>query len=138
MPGESSGESVNADWNKVPAVAKDDFRHKYSLALTLLGSTQNLAFAHPKLLRRWYDNIYHNGQFIGDLPVRGKPPTEDQSKKIYTQEYQEVVARIENILDLIEENPLYSIVPTSLVNPDSTSPQAVPGVPRTPGNSTWP
>ena len=110
--------SENADWNKVPAVAKDDFRHKYSPALMLLGSAQNPAFAHPKLLRCCYDNVYHNGQFIGDLPARGKPPTEDQSKKIYTQEYQEVVARIENILDLTEESPSYSIVPTSLVNPD--------------------
>ena len=109
--------SENADWNKVPAVAKDDFRYKYSPALTLLGSIQNLAFTHPKLLGCCYDNVYHNGRFIGDLPARGKPPTEDQSKKIYTQEYQEVVAQIENILDLMEESASYSMVPTSLVNP---------------------
>ena len=51
----------NADWNKVLAVAKDDFWHKYSLALTLLGNTQNPAFAHPKLLGHCYDNVYHNG-----------------------------------------------------------------------------
>ena len=113
--------SENADWNKVPAVAKDDFWHKYSLALTLLGSAQNPAFTHPKILRCCYD-VYHNGQFIGDLLVRGKPPTEDQSKKIYTQEYKEVVTRIENILDLMEESPSYSIVPTSLVNPDIVLP----------------
>ena len=31
-----------------------------------------------------------------------KPPTEEQSKKVYTQEYQEVVAQIENSLDLME------------------------------------
>ena len=135
--------SENADWNKVPAVAKDDFQHKYSLALTLLGSAQNPVFAHPKLLGRCYDNVYHNGQFIGDLPVRGKPPTEDQSKKIYTQEYQEVVARIENILDLMEESPLYSIVPTSLVNPDIVLPhrlfrehQGLPEIP--PGHNPEP
>ena len=114
--------SENADWNKVPAIAKDDFRHKYSLVLTLLSSAQNPAFAHPKLLRHCYDNVYHNGQFIGDLLARGKPPTEDQSKKIYTQEYQEVVARIENILDLTEESPSYSIVPTSPVNLDIVLP----------------
>ena len=35
--------SDTADWNKVPAVTKDDFRHKYSPALTLLGSAQNPA-----------------------------------------------------------------------------------------------
>ena len=29
--------SKNANWNKVPAVAKDDFWYKYSPALTLLG-----------------------------------------------------------------------------------------------------
>ena len=114
--------SENTDWNKVLAVAKDDFRHKYSLALTLLGNTQNPVFAHPKLLGRCYDNVYHNGRLIGDLPARGKPRTEDQSKKIYTQEYQEVVARIENILDLMEESPSYSIIPTSLVNPDIVLP----------------
>ena len=114
--------SENVDWNKVLAVAKDDFRHKYSPALTLLSSVQNPAFAHPKLLRCCYDNFYHNGRFIGDLPARGKLPTEDQSKKIYTQEYQEVVARIENILDLTEESLSYSIVPTSLVNPDIVLP----------------
>ena len=114
--------SENADWNKVLAVAKDDFQHKYSLALTLLGSAQNPVFAHPKLLGCCYDNVYHNGWFIGDLPVRGKPPIEDQSKKIYTQEYQEVVARIENTLDLTEESPSYSIVPTSLVNLDIVLP----------------
>ena len=117
--------SENADWNKVPAVAKDDFQHKYSSALMLLGNTQNPAFAHPKLLRRCYDNIYYNGQFIGDLLARGKPPTEDQSKKIYTQEYQEVVARIEHTIDLMEESPLYSIVTTSLVNPDIVLPHAL-------------
>ena len=114
--------SENADWNKIPTVAKDDFRCKYSLAFTLLGNAQNPAFVHPKLLGRCYDNVYYNGWFIGDLPARGKPPTEEQSKKVNTQEYQEVVARIENSLDLTEESPSYSVVPTSLVNLDIVLP----------------
>ena len=117
--------SENADWNKIPKVAKDDFRHRYSPVLTLLGNTQNPAFAHPKLLRHCYDNVYHNGRFIGDLPARGKPPTEEQSKKVYTQEYQEVVAQVENSLDLMEESPSYSVVPTSLVNPDIVLPHSL-------------
>ena len=100
--------SENADWNKVPKISKDDFRHKYSPALTLLGNAQNLAFAHPKLLGRCYDNVYFCGRLIGDLPARGRPPTKDQSMKVYTQEYQEVVARVENSIDLTEESPSYS------------------------------
>ena len=117
--------SENANWNTIPKVTKDDFWHKYSPALTLLGNAQNLAFAHPKLLGRCYDNVYYNGRFIGDLPARGKPPTEEQSKKVYTQEYQEVVARVENSLDLTEESPSYSVVPTSLVNPDIVLPHSL-------------
>ena len=117
--------SENADWNKIPRVTKDDFWHKYSLALTLLGNAQNPAFAHPKLLRHCYDNIYFCGRFIGDLPARGKPPTEEQSKKVYTQEYQEVVTWFENSLDLTEESLSYSVVPTSLVNPDIVLPHSL-------------
>ena len=125
----------NTDWNKVPVVPKDDFWHKYSPALTLLGNAQNLVFAHPKLLGCCYDNVYHNGRLIGDFLARWKPPTEDQSKKIYTQEYQ-VVTRIENSLDLTEESPSYSIIPTSLVNPDIVLPhrlfQECRGLPEVP------
>ena len=117
--------SENADWNKIPKVGKDDFRHKYSPALTLLGNTQNPAFAHPKLLGRCYDNIYFNGRLIGDLPAREKPPTEEQSMKVYTQEYQEVVSQIENSIDLMEESPSYSVIPTSLVNPDIILPHSL-------------
>ena len=117
--------SENANWNKIPKVAKDDFWHKYSPALRLLGNTQNPAFTHPKLLRRCYDNVYHNGRFISDLPVRGKPPTVEQSRKVYTQQYQEVVARVENSLDLTEESPSYSVIPTSLVNPDIVLPHSL-------------
>ena len=115
----------NADWNVKPKVAKDDFQHKYSPVLTLLGNAQNPAFAHPKLLGRCYDNVYFNGQFIGDYLARGKLPTEEQSKKVYTQEYQEVVTRVENSLDLTEESPSYSVVPTSLVNPHIVLPHSL-------------
>ena len=117
--------SENADWNKILKVTKDDFQHKYSLVLELMGNAQNPVFAHPKLLGRCYDNVYYNGRFIGDLLVRGKPPTEEQSKKVYTQEYQEVVARIENSIDLTEESPSYSVVPTYLVNPDIVLPHSL-------------
>ena len=135
--------SENADWNKVPKISKDDFRHKYSPALTLLGNTQNPAYTHPKLLGRCYNNVYFCGRLIGDLLARGRPPSEDQSMKVYTQEYQEVVARVENSIDLTEESPSYSVVPTCLVNPDIILPhnlfrecQGLPEIP--PGRNPEP
>ena len=42
--------------------------------------------------------------------------------KIYNQEYEEVVAQIENTLDLTDESPSYPMVPTSLLNPDIVLP----------------
>ena len=111
------------DWTKVPVIPKDDFRHKYSLALTLLGNAQNPAYAHPKLLGRCFDNVYFCGRIIGDLPVRGRAPhSEERTKLIYDQEYEELVHRLENMLDLTLESPSYSMVPTSLVNPDIVLP----------------
>ena len=107
------------DWIKVPVIPKGDFRLKYSPALTLLGNTQNPAYAHPKLLARCFDNVYFCRRIIGDLPARGRAPhSEERTKLIYDQEYEELVHQLENMLDLTLESPSYSMVPTSLVNPD--------------------
>ena len=104
------------DWMKVPTVSVGDFRYKYSPALDLLGNTQHPTYAHPKLLGWCFDNIYHQGWLIRDLLVWGKLPTKEQTQKIYNQEYEEVVARIENTLNLTDESPTYPLVPTSLHN----------------------
>ena len=111
------------DWMKVPVVPKDDFRHKYSPALTLLGNAQNPAYAHPKMLGRCFDNVYFSGQIIGDLLARGRAPhSEERTKTIYDQEYEELAHRLENMLDLTLESPSYSMVPTSLINLDIVLP----------------
>ena len=86
--------------------------------LVLLGSAQHPTYAHTKLLGQCYDNVYHQGRLICDLPAQGKPPTNEQIQKIYNQEYEEVVAWIENTLDLLDQTPTYPMVPTSLLNPD--------------------
>ena len=106
------------DWMKVPTISAGDFRYKYSPTLDLLGNAQHLTYAHPKLLGRCFDNVYHQGQLIGDLPAQGKPPSKEQTQKIYNQEYKEVVAWIENTLDLTDKSSTYLLVPTSLHNPE--------------------
>ena len=125
------------DWTKVPVVPKDDFRHKYSLALDLLGNAQNLAYAHPKLLGCCYDNVYFCGRIIGDLPERGRAPhSEERTKLIYNQEYEELVHRLENTLDLTLESPSYLMVLTSLVNPGHCPPASrIPEAPWTSGTA---
>ena len=111
------------DWIIVPVVPKGDFRLKYSPALTLLGNAQNPAYAHPKLLARCFNNVYFCGRIIGDLLARGRAPhSEERTKLIYNQEYEELAHRLENMLDLTLESPTYSMVLTSLVNPDIVLP----------------
>ena len=110
------------NWEKVPTVSAGDFRHKYSPALVLLGNAQHPTYTHPKLLGRCYDNVYHQGRLIGDLPAQRKLPTKEQTQKIYNQEYEEVVAQIVNTLDLSDESLSYLMVPTSLHNPEIVLP----------------
>ena len=88
-----------------------------------MGNAQNPAYAHPKLVGRCFDNVYFCGRIIRDLTARGKSPhSEERTKLIYDQEYEELVHRLENMLDLTLESPSYSMVPTSLVNPDIVLP----------------
>ena len=57
-----------------------------------MGSAQHPVYTHPKTLGWCYDNVYHQERLIGDLLARGKNPTKAQTKKIYDQEYKEVIA----------------------------------------------
>ena len=50
------------------------------------------------------------------------PHSEERTKLIYDQEYEELVHQLENMLDLTLESPSYSMVPTSLVNLDIVLP----------------
>ena len=67
--------------------------------------------------------MYFCGRIIGDLPARGRSPhSEERTKLIYDQEYEELVHQLANMLDLTLESPSYLMVPTSLVNPDIVLP----------------
>ena len=123
------------DRTKVLVVPKDDFQHKDSPALNLLGNAQNPAYAHPKLLGCCFDNVYFCGQIIGDLLARGRAPhSEERTKLIYDQEYEELVHRLENMLDLTLESPSYSMVPPTRC----PSASRIPEVPWTSGTATRP
>ena len=116
------GDRDKPDWANVPVISKGDFHYKYSPALVLMGSAQHPVYAHPKMLDQCYNNVYHQGRLIGDLPARGKILTEAQTKKVYDQEYEEVIAQIENSLDLLLEGMAYPMILISLLNPEIVLP----------------
>ena len=113
----------NENWDVEIEPGPKDFRYKYATTLELLGTAQAPTFAHPRLLGHCYDNVYHQGQFIGKLSAWGKTPTKDNTRDVYNQEYGEVVSRIKDSLDLDRlssrefDVPFWPI-PCSLKNPD--------------------
>ena len=110
----------NENWNVEIEPGPKDFRYT---ALDLLAMAYSPTFAHPRLLGRCYDNVYHQGRFIGKLSTRSKPPTKDNTRDIYDQEYGEVVSHIKDTLDLDRlSNRKFQVpfcpIPCSLKNPD--------------------
>ena len=57
------------DWKAEVKPGPKDFRYKYSIALEFLGMAHSPTFAHPWLLGRCYDNVYHQDRFTGKLPA---------------------------------------------------------------------
>ena len=108
------GDRDKEEWAKVPVVNGGDFRYKYSTVLILMGSVQHPAYSHPKMLGHCFDNVYHQGQFIGDLPAGTRIQPRVQTKRVYDQEYEELIARIENSLDLSLQGMAYQMIPMSL------------------------
>ena len=79
------GDRDKPDWMQVPVVSAGDFRYKYSPTLDLLGNVQHLAYAHPKLLGRCYDNIYHRGSSSETFQHVGNRPQKHTQRKSITR-----------------------------------------------------
>ena len=71
------------------------------------------AYGHPKTLARAYDQVYHEGWEIGNLPLRGKK-TADQSEVVYRAEYAQIIHRF-STLTRIDSEKFVRPMPTSLV-----------------------
>ena len=71
------------------------------------------AYGHPKTLAQAYDQVYYEGQEMGNLPLRGKK-TADQSAAVYRVEYAQIVHRF-STLTRIDCEKFVRPMPTSLV-----------------------
>ena len=72
------------------------------------------AYGHPKTLARAYDQVYYEGQEMGNLPLRGKK-TADQSAAVYRVEYAQILHRF-STLTRIDCEKFARPMPTSLVH----------------------
>ena len=78
------------------------------------------AYRHLKTLARAYDQVYYEGQEMGNLPLRGKKMA-DQSVAVYWVEYAQIVHRF-STLTRIDCEKFVRPLPTSLVHPEMVFP----------------
>ena len=108
-----SGEEL-LDWIPIPEIPAGDSQLDYVDAFTLLWDAMHPTYGHPKTLVRAYDQVYHEGREIGNLPLRGKK-TADQSEVVYREEYAQIVHRF-STLTRIDSEKFVRPMPISLVH----------------------
>ena len=108
------------DWIPTPEVPAGDSQLDFVDAFTLLGDAMHPTYRHPKSLARAYDQVYYEGQEIGNLPLRGKK-TADQSVAVYRVEYAQIVHCF-STLARIDCEKFARPMPTSLVHPEMVYP----------------
>ena len=111
------------DWTIQPPIPNDDVRWDFSTAVTALGDAQDPTYAHPLVLGHYFDQVYHQGRFPGELPKR-RP---GQATEITQEQYDREMAEIRSHLRSFDDPNFRSskvLPPTSLVNPEIILPLA--------------
>ena len=105
------------DWTVQPPLANDDARWNFSTALLLLGDARDPTYAHPLVLGHYFDQVYHQGRFPGELPKCQPGQATEVTKERYDREMAEVCDRLRSFDDPNFCNSKI-LPPTSLVNPE--------------------
>ena len=105
------------DWTAKLPVANDDPRWKFSTAMSLLGDARDPTFAHPLALAQYFDQVYHQGRFPGELPMRRPGQAKEITQEVYDREVDEICARLRTFDDPGFRN-CRILPPTSLRNPE--------------------
>ena len=105
------------DWTAKLPVANDDPRWKFSTAMSLLGDARDPTFAHPLALAQYFDQVYHQGRFPGELPKRRPGQAKEITQEVYDREVDEICARLRTFDDPGFRN-CRILPPTSLRNPE--------------------
>ena len=56
------------DWTVQLPISNDDVRWNFSTAMSLLGDARDPTYAHLLVLGHYFDQVYHQGRFPGELP----------------------------------------------------------------------
>ena len=104
------------DWTAKVPIANDDVRWDFSTAMSLLGDARDPTYAHPLALGQYFDQVYHQGRFPGELPKRRPGQVKEITRERYDREIAEICARLHSFDDPGFRN-CRILPPTSLWNP---------------------
>ena len=103
------------DWTAKVPVADDDARWDFSTAMSLLGDARDPTYAHLLALGQYFDQVYHQGRFPGELPKHRPGQAAEITQERYDREIAEICARLCSFDDPGFRN-CKILPPTSLVN----------------------
>ena len=105
------------DWTLKPSIPNDDAWWNFSTALTALGDARDPTYAHPLLLGQYFDQVYHQGRFPGELPKRRPGQATEITQERYNREMAEILDHLRSFDDPNFRSSKI-LPPTSLVNPE--------------------
>ena len=105
------------DWTVPLPKADDDARWDFSSAVSLMGDARDPTFAHPLALGQYFDQVYHQGRFPGELPKRRPGQAKEITREVYDREVDEICSRLRSFDDVGFRN-CRILPPTSLRNPE--------------------
>ena len=105
------------DWTIQLPIADDDARWEFSSAMSLLGDARDPTYAHPLALGQYFDQVYHQGRFPGELPKRRPGQAKEITQEVYDREVDEICSRLRSFDDPSFRN-CRVLPPTSLLNPE--------------------
>ena len=111
------------DWTLKPLIPNDDARWNFSTAMTALGDARDPTYTHPLLLGQYFDQVYHQGRFPGELPKRQPGQATEITQERYDREMTEILDRLCSFNDPNFRSSKV-LPPTSLVNPEIILPPA--------------
>ena len=105
------------DWTLPPFIPNDDARWDFCTAVTALGDARDPTYAYPLVLGHYFDQVYHQGRFPGELPKRRPGQATEITQERYDREMAEILDRLRSFDDPNFRSSKV-LPPTSLVNPE--------------------
>ena len=102
----------------------DDKRPHYAFALAMLGSPKEPSYSHPKILGRYFDHVYHQSRYIGQLTRKSRDKSTGHNQDVYNWELNEILSHFQEIGELNVVVPPRTPVPMSIVNLEVILPTA--------------